>query len=175
MATQSPKDTSSPSLEGHGPLHVRNSHTSARRGQRDTSEPSNEPTTTSPASISNPLAKLPRGSPLQVYLRSDQPVDKRTKPRSYHNHSVTAQANPHHEEYVDDGTDALDNWMAAVTADPHLASRYRDMLRVLPSTEELYRSMPSASGQATNNHQHSSIPSQGSMTPAHGSSMGRQS
>ena len=56
------------------------------------------------------------------------------------------QVKPEHEGATDEGTRALEEWMAEVTAHPERAIWSRDIERVLPSTTELYEMLPSDEG-----------------------------
>lgn len=104
-----------------------------------------------------PRAKLNNASdsgashsaPIQVYLCSDEPVDRRLvsgfacQPQ---HQLLIPQVKPEHEGATDEGTRALEKWMAEVTAHPERAMWSRDIERVLPSTTELYEMLPSDEG-----------------------------
>jgi hypothetical protein len=115
----------------------------------DTAKRPEKPSTTLIPSAAGHTSGASHSAPMRVYLCSDEPVDRRLMPgfacRPQHQ-LLVPQAKPEHEGATDEGTRALEEWMAEVTAHPERAMWSRDIERVLPSTTELYEMLPSDEG-----------------------------
>lgn len=94
---------------------------------------------------SNHNSTSPMSAPLQVYLLSDEPSERRVRagvPASYQR-TRGVQTEPDREENANHDAKALEEWMAEVTAHPERAMWYKDFDRVPPSTTQLYGALPS--------------------------------
>jgi hypothetical protein len=140
----------------------------AGRAHSNAPEPPPKRTTTTTASWASDSTAPLNSAPLQVYLRSGEPVDRLVKAQlvnPHHNQQFGTQGQPRQEVGRDDGTEALDRWMEAVTAHPERAMWYRDLDRVSESTTQLYESLPSTVGGAGYNDRLHRVASQESMQP----------
>jgi hypothetical protein len=115
----------------------------------DTAKRPENPTTTLIPSAAGHTSGASHSAPIQVYLCSNEPIDRRLlsgfacQPQ---HQLLIPQAMPEHEGATDEGTRALEEWMAEVTAHPERAMWSRDIERALPSTTELYEMLPSDEG-----------------------------
>jgi hypothetical protein len=103
-----------------------------------------KPTTTSIPSADGHTSGASHSAPMQVYLRSDEPMYRRLLSgfacKSQHQPALP-QAKPEHEIAGNEG--ALEEWMEDVTAHPERAMWLRDVERATPSPAELYEMLPS--------------------------------
>ena len=117
--------------------------------QADTTKRPEKPSTTLIPSAAGHTSGASHSAPMQVYLCSDEPIDRRLvsgfacQPQ---HQLLIPQAKPEHEGVTDEDTRALEEWMAEATAHPEQAMWFRDIERVLPSTTELYEMLPSDEG-----------------------------
>jgi hypothetical protein len=139
---------------------IPSSSPAGRAPRSNAPEPSSKRTTPT----TDPLNR----APLQVYLRSGEPVDRLVKAQfmnHHHNQHFGTPGQPGQEVGTDDGTEALDRWMEVVTAHPERAMWRRDLDRVPESTTQLYKSLPSTVGGAGYNDRLHRVASQESMQP----------
>lgn len=125
-------------------------------------------TTTTTASRASYSAALLNSAPLQVYLRSGEPVDRLVKAQftnPHHNQNFGNQAQPGQEVRRDDGTEALDQWMETVTTQPELAMGYGDINSALPSMAQIYEALRLDDGGAARNRQSHTVTSEDSTQP----------
>jgi hypothetical protein len=131
----------------------------------NTSRRTQKPTTTSIPAKPKDISNAPESAPMQLYLRSDEPAARRVKAAvsGRQHQTLRPQAEARYEVVIDDGTNALEEWMAEVTAHPERAIWFRDFDRLLPSTAQLYVAQLSDEGSAARGDQPAD--SQDSMQP----------
>ena len=114
----------------------------------DTTKQPEKPTTTLIPSAAGHTSGASHSAPMKVYLCSDEHVGRRLMSgfacQSQHQ-LLIPQAKPEHG-VTDEGTRALEEWMADVTAHPERSMWSRDIERAVPSTAELYEMLPSDEG-----------------------------